>query len=44
MFTTSAYFESTLLMEGCAVSLVECQTLDRKVVGSTLTRGMMLCP
>ena len=24
--------------------LVECQTLDRKVVGSNLTRSVVLCP
>ena len=26
------------------VQLVECQTLDRKVAGSNLTRGAVLCP
>ena len=24
--------------------LVECHTLDRKVVGTNLTRGVVLCP
>ena len=38
-----AYF--LICIEGAQLAqMVECQTLDRKVAGSYLNRGVVLCP
>ena len=38
-------YETLKVLRGALLTLlVECQTLDRKVVGSNLTRGAVFCP
>ena len=36
-------YKAPLVKGAPLAQLVECQTLDRKVAGSNLTRGTMLC-